>query len=220
MCETHAKRVVRGPTQLISPLWWRRELAGYAMPSEKKLKKNLTLFDVYAVSTGAMFSSGFFLLPGIAASYTGDSVYLAYLLAGCVKGCRTQLLAADADVCGWRQGEKYAGAVNAVVVWGLDHHYLWRGGASGYGCVPPSVIVEVVCARVSTRLIAVLSPLDASFLQWLHAVARGSFGPVVVMAKQRTVVVASPFWWWFRRGIRRRRIRGRRIKGISKIWIV
>lgn len=52
------------------------------MSTEKKLKKNLTLFDVYAVSTGAMFSSGFFLLPGIAASYTGDSVYLAYLLAG------------------------------------------------------------------------------------------------------------------------------------------
>lgn len=47
-----------------------------------KLKKNLTLFDVYAMSTGAMFSSGLFLLPGIAASYTGNSVYLAYLLAG------------------------------------------------------------------------------------------------------------------------------------------
>ncbi|MEM8615752.1 MAG: amino acid permease [Pseudomonadota bacterium] len=52
------------------------------MADEKKLKKNLTLFDVYAVSTGAMFSSGFFLLPGLAAAYTGDSVYLAYLVAG------------------------------------------------------------------------------------------------------------------------------------------
>ncbi len=50
--------------------------------AENKLKKNLTLFDVYAMSTGAMFSSGLFLLPGIAASYTGDSVYLAYLFAG------------------------------------------------------------------------------------------------------------------------------------------
>lgn len=48
----------------------------------KKLQKNLTLFDVYAVSTGAMFSSGFFLLPGIAAAQTGDSVYLAYFVAG------------------------------------------------------------------------------------------------------------------------------------------
>ena len=43
-----------------------------------KLKKNLNLFDVYAMSTGAMFSSGLFLLPGIAAATTGDSVYIAY----------------------------------------------------------------------------------------------------------------------------------------------
>ena len=52
------------------------------MSEVKSLKKNLTLFDVYAMSTGAMFSSGLFLLPGIAASYTGNSVWLAYLFAG------------------------------------------------------------------------------------------------------------------------------------------
>ncbi|MEM6338022.1 MAG: amino acid permease, partial [Bacteroidota bacterium] len=47
-----------------------------------KLKKELGLFDVYAVSTGAMFSSGFFLLPGLAAAKAGPAVGLAYLLAG------------------------------------------------------------------------------------------------------------------------------------------
>lgn len=46
------------------------------------LKKSLGLADVYAISTGAMFSSGFFLLPGIAAIQTGSSVALAYLFAG------------------------------------------------------------------------------------------------------------------------------------------
>lgn len=49
---------------------------------KKKLNKDLGLFDVYAISTGAMFSSGFFLLPGIAAAETGASVYLAYLASG------------------------------------------------------------------------------------------------------------------------------------------
>lgn len=48
----------------------------------KKLKKELGLFDVFAISTGAMFSSGFFLLPGIASHYTGTSVFLAYIIAG------------------------------------------------------------------------------------------------------------------------------------------
>lgn len=46
-----------------------------------RLRKSLGLFDVYAISTGAMFSSGFFLLPGLAAVLTGPSVALAYLVA-------------------------------------------------------------------------------------------------------------------------------------------
>lgn len=52
------------------------------MTVRNRLKKDLGLFDVFAISTGAMFSSGFFLLPGIASHYTGPSVFLAYLLAG------------------------------------------------------------------------------------------------------------------------------------------
>ena len=52
------------------------------MASDSSLQKNLTLYDVYAISTGAMFSSGFFLLPGIAAAETGPSVVLAYFVAG------------------------------------------------------------------------------------------------------------------------------------------
>ena len=53
-----------------------------APSSHRRLKKELGLFDVFAVSTGAMFSSGFFLLPGLAAAQAGPSVALAYLIAG------------------------------------------------------------------------------------------------------------------------------------------
>ncbi|MFP3947533.1 MAG: amino acid permease [Longimicrobiales bacterium] len=52
-----------------------------ASPQEK-LSKELKLFDVFAISTGAMFSSGFFLLPGVAAAYSGPAVVLSYLVAG------------------------------------------------------------------------------------------------------------------------------------------
>lgn len=48
----------------------------------KKLKKELKLLDVYAISTGAMFSSGFFLLPGLATAEAGPAAVLAYFLAG------------------------------------------------------------------------------------------------------------------------------------------
>ena len=53
-----------------------------ARPAKQKLAKDLGLWDVYAISTGAMFSSGFFLLPGLATAYAGPSTVLAYLVAG------------------------------------------------------------------------------------------------------------------------------------------
>ncbi len=45
------------------------------------MKKELGLFDVFALATGSTLSSGFFLLPGIAASHAGSAIPLAYLLA-------------------------------------------------------------------------------------------------------------------------------------------
>jgi basic amino acid/polyamine antiporter, APA family len=52
------------------------------MAKKIRLKKELGLFEVFTISTGAMFSSGFFLLPGLASQYTGPSVFLAYLVSG------------------------------------------------------------------------------------------------------------------------------------------
>ena len=49
---------------------------------KQKLKKELGLFDVYAIATGATLSSGFFLLPGLAVVGVGSGLPLAYLLAG------------------------------------------------------------------------------------------------------------------------------------------
>jgi basic amino acid/polyamine antiporter, APA family len=46
-----------------------------------RLEKRLGLVDVYAICTGAMFASGFFLLPGIAAANAGPSVVLAYFVS-------------------------------------------------------------------------------------------------------------------------------------------
>jgi len=46
-----------------------------------RLKKELGLFDVYAVATGTTLSAGFFLLPGLAAAQAGPGLVLAYLLA-------------------------------------------------------------------------------------------------------------------------------------------
>jgi amino acid transporter/mannitol/fructose-specific phosphotransferase system IIA component (Ntr-type) len=47
-----------------------------------KLKKGLTFLDVFCIATGAMISSGIFILPGLAFSRTGPSVFISYFLAG------------------------------------------------------------------------------------------------------------------------------------------
>jgi amino acid transporter/mannitol/fructose-specific phosphotransferase system IIA component (Ntr-type) len=47
----------------------------------KHLKKELNLFDVFAISTGTTLSGGFFLLPGLAAVDAGPALVLSYMLA-------------------------------------------------------------------------------------------------------------------------------------------
>ena len=48
----------------------------------KTLTRQLGLLDVFAICTGAMISSGLFVLPGLAASKAGPAVVLVYPLSG------------------------------------------------------------------------------------------------------------------------------------------
>ncbi len=52
------------------------------MFEKKRLRKELSLLDVFAIATGATLSGGFFLLPGIASIQAGSLMFLAYFLAG------------------------------------------------------------------------------------------------------------------------------------------
>ena len=47
-----------------------------------KLKRDLGLLDVFCIASGAMISSGLFILPGIAHAQAGSAVVLSYLIAG------------------------------------------------------------------------------------------------------------------------------------------
>jgi len=46
------------------------------------MKKKLNLLDVFCLASGAMISSGLFVLPGVAHATCGPAVILAYVLAG------------------------------------------------------------------------------------------------------------------------------------------
>lgn len=47
-----------------------------------KLKRQLNLLDVFCIASGAMISSGLFILPGLAYAKAGPSVIVCYFLAG------------------------------------------------------------------------------------------------------------------------------------------
>jgi amino acid transporter/mannitol/fructose-specific phosphotransferase system IIA component (Ntr-type) len=49
---------------------------------EKGLKRELGLLDIFSIASGAMISSGLFILPALAYAKTGPAVVFSYILAG------------------------------------------------------------------------------------------------------------------------------------------
>ncbi|MFW6180481.1 MAG: amino acid permease [Spirochaetota bacterium] len=76
------------------------------------LNKELTLIDVFCVATGAMISSGLFILPGLAFARGGPAVVFSYLIGGLV--CIPALLS-------------MAELTTAMPRAGGDYFYIMRG---------------------------------------------------------------------------------------------
>ncbi len=79
---------------------------------EHNLKRELGLLDIFCVATGAMISSGLFILPGIAFSRVGPAVILSYILAGIL--CIPTLMS-NAEL------------ITAMPKAGGDYFYIMRG---------------------------------------------------------------------------------------------
>ncbi|HSW40219.1 MAG TPA: APC family permease [Acidobacteriota bacterium] len=70
------------------------------------LRRELQLVDVFTITTGAMISSGLFILPGIAFEKAGPAVILSYFLAGLL-ALPTMLCAAELATAMPRAGGVY-----------------------------------------------------------------------------------------------------------------
>ncbi|MFH1397242.1 MAG: amino acid permease [Candidatus Omnitrophota bacterium] len=86
----------------------------------KELKKELTLLDIFCVATGAMISSGLFILPGLAFAKAGPAVLLSYVLAGVL--CIPTLLSK-------------AELITAMPRAGGDYFYIMRGFGPLFGTI-------------------------------------------------------------------------------------
>jgi amino acid transporter len=115
------------------------------------LKRQLGLLDVFSVATGAMISSGLFVLPAIAYTKAGPAVILAYLFAS-ILVIPSILSKAELTTAMPKAGGTYFFVERSLgSIWGLF------GGLAGwlslalkgaFAIVGMAVLVEVVLASV------------------------------------------------------------------------
>ena len=93
---------------------------------KKELLKTLSLLDVFCIATGAMISSGIFILPGVAFEKMGPAMILGYLLAGiaaCIGSLATIELATAMPLAGGiyyyteRSLGPLAGTISGLLNW-------------------------------------------------------------------------------------------------------
>ena len=87
---------------------------------KEELKKDLGFFGIFCVATGAMISSGLFILPGLAFAKAGPAVILSYIIAGLF--CIPTLLS-------------MAELTTAMPKAGGDYFYIMRGFGPLFGTV-------------------------------------------------------------------------------------
>ena len=89
-------------------------------------KRSLGLFTVFCIASGAMISSGLFVLPGLAHAMAGPAVVFSYFLAGCL-ACTGMLSVAEIITAMPKAGGDFffiartlgpaAGAVTGLLSW-------------------------------------------------------------------------------------------------------
>ena len=116
-----------------------------------KLKKQLGLLDVFCIGTGAMISSGLFVLPAIAYGKAGTAVILAYFLASLLV-VPSVLSKAELATAMPRAGGTYFFIERSLgSIWGLFGGLAnWFSLAlkSTFALVGMAVLVQVVIAKV------------------------------------------------------------------------
>ena len=119
-----------------------------------KLKKGLGLIHIFCIASGAMISSGLFILPGLAHARAGPAVIVSYFLSG--------LLAATGLL-------SIAELTTAMPKAGGDYFFITRGMGSAVGTVAGllnwfSLSLKSAFALVGmAAFMRLLVPLDARF---------------------------------------------------------
>ena len=116
--------------------------------NSKNLKKELGLIHVFAIATGAMVSSGIFLLPGLAFAKTGPSVVVSYFIAGML--ALTGLISV-------------AELVTAMPKAGGDYYYVTRGMGPAVGSIAGTLAWFALSLKTAFALVGISAFTDLFF---------------------------------------------------------
>ncbi len=152
--------------------------------STGKLRKDLSLFGVYAIALGTTVSGGFFLLPGMVFAEIGPAVIVAFLLAGLVTAppllCQAELCTAMPRAggiyfCLDRAFGPTVGAVSGLGTWiSLTLKTAFALVGSGYyiGMFmnDPPVLLIAVCLAIGFGVLNILGASKTTRLQTILVV--------------------------------------------------
>ncbi len=152
-----------------------------------KLKKELGMLDIFAIVTGAMISSGIFVLPGLAFAESGPGVIVAYLLAGLLN-IPTMFSAAELSTAMPRTGGTYffidrsmgpvMGTIGGICLW-LSVVMKSTFALLGIGAFATIIFPDMTPFQL--QLVAVGFCLFFMVLNFKGAKEAGSFQIVMVM---------------------------------------
>jgi amino acid transporter/mannitol/fructose-specific phosphotransferase system IIA component (Ntr-type) len=122
-----------------------------------ELKKGLGLVHVFAIASGAMISSGLFILPGMAHAQAGPGVIWSYLLAGLLATCGALSIAE---------------LTTAMPKAGGDYFFIMRGFGRGVGTV--AGILSWFSLSLKSAFAIVGMATFAALVVNLHGLAAGA----------------------------------------------
>ncbi|MDA3798677.1 MAG: amino acid permease [Kiritimatiellae bacterium] len=155
-------------------------------------KKKLGLLDVFCTATGAMISSGLFILPGIAHEYAGPAVIIAYLLAGimALTGLLSQaeLVSAMPKAGGTyfyvtRSMGPAVGTINGIITW------LSLCLKTAFALVGMAAFTAVVLPYFNNTLVAIVLCMFFTFLNIGGVKKAGKIQDVLVIGLIITLLI-------------------------------
>ena len=149
------------------------------------LKKELGLLEVFCIASGAMISSGLFILPGLAYSYGGPAIVVSYFLAGLISMTGMLSIAEMATAMPKAGGDYFyntrgfgaaVGTISGLLSW------FSISLKAAFALIGMAAFTKLVLPGFDIRIIAVTLSITFMFINILGVKESGRFQVILVVS--------------------------------------